>query len=150
LEPLKQFPTNTVLESSAEKMFDDTNSAWSRFPWPQNGFENPVSSDLVNVPAFRRLLVRELDRKEVCGSVSWQSSGSINCTLNDLHENVGFIYSFPESNQITNGTSAEFRWCDWIALSLASGKHIPPFNPFMPVEKRDNAIKEAEKLLEQQ
>jgi hypothetical protein len=149
LEPLKQFPTNTTLDSAAEKMFDDTNSAWSTLPWPQTGSDNPVSSTLVDVPAFRRLIVRELDRKEVCGSISWQSSGSVNYTLNDLHENVGFVYYFPESNQTTNGTSVELRWCDWFALSLASGKHIPPFNPFVPVEKRDAALENIKKLLRQ-
>jgi hypothetical protein len=141
LEPLKQFPTNPVLESAAEKMFDDTNSAWGRLPWPQNGSDNPVSSALVNVAAFRRLIVRELDRKEVCGSVSWQSSpGTINYSVNDLHMSGSFMYSFPESNQTTDGTNAELRWCDWIALSLANGKYIPPFNPFASAEKRDAVL----------
>ncbi len=149
LEPLKQFPTNTVLESAAEKMFDDTNSAWGRLPWPQNGSDNPVSSALVNVPAFRRLILRELDRKEVCGSVSWQSSGMVNYSVNDLHMNGSFMYSFPESSQTTNGTSVKLRWCDWIALSLANGKYIPPFNPFASVEKRNDALENIKTLLRQ-
>ena len=150
LEPLKQFPTNTVLESAAEKMFDDTNSAWSKLPWPQTGSDNSVSSALVNVPAFRRLIVRELDQKEVCGSVSWQSSpGMVNYSVNDLHMNGSFMYSCPESNQTTNGTSAELRWCDWTALSLANGKYIPPFNPFASVEKRNDALENIKTLLRQ-
>lgn len=179
LEPLEKFPTNALLQSAAEKMFVDTNSAWGRLPWlpwPQTGSDNPASSALVNVPAFRRLLVRELDRKEVCGSVSWQASGMINysisnhmdSTSNDMSrdsrylsydshyfpkpiQNIsgGFMYSFPESDQTTNGTSAELRWCDWIALSLATGKHISSFNPFAPVEKRDKAIEAVKKSLQQ-
>lgn len=59
----------------------------------------------------------------------------------------GFSYTFPEAGQTTNSTSAELRWCDWIALSLANGKHIPPFNPFAPVEKRNDAIEAAKKIL---
>jgi hypothetical protein len=101
------------------------------------------------VAAFRRLIVRELDRKEVSGSISWQSSGSVNYSVNDLNMSGGFMYSFPESSQITNGTSVELRWCDWIALSLASGKHIPPFNPFASVEKRDAALENIKTLLRQ-
>ena len=146
LEPLKQFPTNTSLESAAEKMFAGTNSAWGRLPWPQTGSESPASSALVKVPAFRRLLVRELYRKEVRGSVSWQASGMVNYSMSN-YMSGSFSYAFPESSQITNGTSAELRWCDWIALSLANGKHIPPFNPFAPVEKRDDSIEAAKKIL---
>ena len=149
LEPLKQFPTNTVLASAAEKMFDDTNSAWSRLPWPQSDSENPVSSDLVNVPAFRRLIVRELDRKEVCGYISWQTNGMVNFSVNNLHMCGSFIYSFPNSNKTINGTSTELRWCDWTALSLATGKHIPPYDPFASVEKRNEALETIKKLLGQ-
>jgi hypothetical protein len=168
LQPLKQFPTNTVLESAAEKMFDDTNSAWGRLPWSQNGFNNPASSALVNVTAFRNLLARELDRKDICGSVSWQTNGMVNysisnrmdSTSNDMSrdsryfpkpsQNIsgGFSYTFPESSQTTNGTSAELRWCDWIALSLANGKYIPPFNPFAPAEKRNATIETAKQSLQ--
>jgi hypothetical protein len=57
--------------------------------------------------------------------------------------------ALPVDSQITNGTSAELRWCDWIALSLANGKHIPAFNPFAPVAERDEVIEKAKMLLEQ-
>lgn len=150
LVPLKQFPTNPVLEATAEKMFGDTNSAWSRLPWPQNGSDNALSSDLVKVPAFRRLIIRELDRKEICGSVSWQlSPGVVNYSVTDLHMGGSFMYSFPKSNETTNGTSADLRWCDWTALSLANGKRIPPYNPFAPVEKRDKELESIKILLRQ-
>jgi hypothetical protein len=53
-----------------------------------------------------------------------------------------FDYTFPESQQITNGTNTELRWCDWVAISLSNGKHISfaPFNPFAAVARRDEAI----------
>ena len=126
-----------------------SNSAWSRLPWQKTGSDNPASSGLVKVPAFRALLVRELDRKEVCGSVSWQSSGMINYSLSDLHTSGSFRYSFPESNQATNDTRAELCWCDWIALSLSTGKHNPAYNPFVPVDQRDQMLDKAKELMRQ-
>src|SRR5208282_2603929 len=146
LEPLRKYPTNEILQLAAPSLFGNTNSAWSRLPWARAGFDDPVASDLVNVPAFRLLLARELDRKEVCGSISFSSPNMIRFEITNYMSGSRGI-TLPVDSQITNGTSVELRWCDWIALSLASGKHIPPFNPFAPVEKRDNAIEEAEKML---
>jgi hypothetical protein len=148
LEPLRKFPTNEILQSAAASLFGNTNSAWGRLPWTRMGFDDPVSSDLVNVPAFRSLLVRELDRKEVCGSISFSSPNMIRFEITNYMSGSRGI-ALPADNQTTNRTSVELRWCDWMALSLASGKHIPPFNPFVPVEKRDNAIEKAKTMLEQ-
>ena len=148
LEPLRKFPTNEILHSSAASLFGDTNSAWGRLPWTRTGFDDPVASDLVNVPAFRLLLVRELGRKEVCGWLSYSSTNMIRFEITNYMSGSRGI-ALPADDQTTNGISVELRWCDWMALSLASGKHIPPFNPFAPVEKRDNAIEEAKTMLNQ-
>jgi hypothetical protein len=141
-EPLTQFPTNVFLEAAAKQMFVPANSAWSRLPWTRTSFYNPFSSGLVKVPAFRHLLARELNRKEVCGTVSWQASG-ISYSIKPLNLNGGGVYSFPEAAQTAIGTTNQLRWCDWITFSLSMGKHISPFNPFATVGKRDAAIADA-------
>ena len=147
LAPLEQYPTNSVLQAAAAKMFADTNSVWSRLPWPQSG-DNPVSSGLFKVPAFRVLLGRELERKEVCGSISWSSAGMVNDAITNSYNCGGsFSYTFPEAAQTTNGTSATLRWCDFIALSLANGKHIAPYNPFAPLARRDEVLEKTKALL---
>ena len=146
LAPLQEFPSNAVLGLVADKMFADTNSAWGRLPWQKTAFDNPASSELVKVPAFRRLLVRELDRKEVCGSVSWQGSGMITYSMSN-YPSGSFGYAFADANLTTNGTSLELRWCDWIALSLSNGKHIPPYNPFAPADKRNEVIENIKRSL---
>jgi hypothetical protein len=148
LEPLEQFPTNILLQSVAEKLFTPANSAWSKLPWIGNAGINPASSDLVRVPAFRRLLVRELDRKEVCGTVSWQATGMVSYSMSNYWRG-NFGYAFPEAGQTSDGASAELRWGDWIALSLSQAKIIPPFNPFAPVDKRDPPIRKAQETLAQ-
>jgi hypothetical protein len=73
LEPLRKFPTNEVLQAAADSLFNNTNSAWSKLPWKGTGLHNPVETELTEVPAFRRLLSRELDKKTVCGFIEWQA-----------------------------------------------------------------------------
>jgi len=146
LEPLASYPTNAVLESAAEKIFADTNPAWGRLPWQKNVSANPAASGLAKGPVFRALLARELDRKEVCGSISWQASGMVHYSISN-QLGGSFIYDFPEARQTPDGTAAELRWCDWIALSLAQGKYIVPYNPFAPVAAREGAIGNAQAVL---
>lgn len=72
LAPLCQHATNAVLRAAAERMFGTTNSRWGQLPWGNTGSYDPVGSELVQVPAFRRLLQRELDKKTPCGTVEWR------------------------------------------------------------------------------
>jgi hypothetical protein len=149
LEPLCKYPTNEILVAAAASLFGDTNSAWNKLPWTRIGFDDPVASDLANVPAFRLLLARELDRKEVCGSISFVNPNTIRFVItNSMNMSGSRGIALPADSQPTNGTSVELRRCDWIALSLASGNHIPIFNPFAPVEERDETIAKAKALLE--
>lgn len=150
IAPLGKFPTNTLLLATADELFGNTNSAWGRLPWSRAGFFNPVESDLIQVPAFRRLLVRELDDRTRCGYAEWGGPNQISFTLTnrlDLRRNRPLELS--EDERPKPGAKAELRWCDWIAVSLASGRQIPPFNPFAPVEARDAAIAAAQQTLKQ-
>jgi hypothetical protein len=149
LEPLQTFPTNQTLQAAAEKMFAGTNSAWSRLPWKQMNGDNPIGSDLVKVPAFRRLLVRELEKTNVCGSFTWRDPSTVSYEITNYQSGSYGAIGFPSSNRPANGTTSELRWCDWVAFSLSIGKHIPFFNPFAPVEERDEAIERAQALLKQ-
>jgi hypothetical protein len=149
LDPLQKFPTNQILQAAAEKMFADTNSAWGRLPWKGMNGDNPIGSDLVNVPAFRRLLVRELEKTNVCGSFTWREPDAISYEIANYQSGSYGAIAFPSWKRPANGTSSELRWCDWVAFSLSIGKHIPFFNPFAPVAERDEAIEKAKTLLEQ-
>jgi hypothetical protein len=142
LEPLKKFPTNAVLRSAAEKMFGQTNSAWSRLPWKENRGGSTMDSELVALPAYRVLLVRELQKTNFCGTVSWQGSNYLNYALTN-YQSGGWHIDIPQAAQPTNGATSEIRWCDWIALGLANGKHISFFNPFAPVAERNQMIEAA-------
>ncbi len=150
LEPFRQFATNRLLQAAAEKVFDDTNSDWSRLPWKEMHGENPIGSDLVNLPAFRRLLVRELGKTNVCGSFTLYAPGQIGYEITNYQSGGYGAVAFPSGSQPTNGTISQLRWCDWIALSLSQAKCIPFFDPFAAVVERDAAIENARKLLGRQ
>ncbi len=146
LEPLQRFPTNAVLQSAADGLFGDTNSAWGKLPWRSAGLSSAIEPEFIAVPAFRRLLSRELDKKTVCGLIEWQTTNMASFQITNYLSGSRAI-ALPADSQPTNDTSVELRWCDWIAWSLANGKHIPFFNPFAPIEKRDEAIQNAKELL---
>ncbi len=148
LMPLRKFPTNETLQVLADALFRPDNLAWGRLPWKDAGSFNPVESELVNVPAFRRLLVRELDLQTICGAIEWREPGMIYYQLTNSGSMSGSRgLSRPEPERPANGTKAQLRWCDWIASMLANAKQIPAFNPFAPVEKRDEAIQAARTAL---
>jgi hypothetical protein len=147
LAPFDKFPTNLVLQAAANKLFAATNAAWSTLSGLRNSAVQFAASGLFHQPAFRQLLGRELDQKQVCGSVSWQS-GRVAYEMNDNWRG-SFAYSFPEAAHTPNDSSAELRWCDWIALGLSNGKHIEPYNPFAPVAQRNERLEKIKSVLRQ-
>jgi hypothetical protein len=146
-EPLWHNPTNRAILTVSEQLFNDTNSPWSKLPWKRSTFHNPLDSELVTLPAFHKLLARELDKKDVVGSMEYFRPDTISYNLKDFGGGTrGFPW--PAGEQPPIGTKVEIRQCDWIAFSLSSAKQIPFFNPFAPLEKRDDAIRNAKMHLD--
>lgn len=147
LEPLSKFPNKKAIQTVADGLFNDPASPWSKLPWKQTGGFNPVESDLIKAPAFRKLLLRELDNLEVAGTMQYFAPNNVSYNLKDFGGGSrGFPW--PEGENPAVGTKVEIRHCDWIAWSLSNAKRIPFFNPFEPVEKRDEAIKNAKAWIE--
>jgi hypothetical protein len=145
-EPLCKYATNAVMEAAAERLFGNTNSAWGRLPWKLRFHQDPIASDLVKVPAFRRLLAGELDKKAPCGSIEWHQGSAAYELTNSTRGSRRLAW--PEGDPPADGTKAELRWCDWTAWSLSNAKQIPFYNPFAPVDQRDEAIAKAKALLQ--
>jgi hypothetical protein len=148
--PLWQFPSNAVLQAAAQRLFGDTNSPWRRLPWNAFGFFGRVETNLVKLPAFRSLLVRELCNKDVYGTIDWRQNSLHFETTNGANGLIGGMQvtdPFGKDRPVA-GTKSQLRWCDCIAWSLSREKQIPPFDPFAPVEKRDEVIRQAKALLE--
>ena len=143
-EPLWRNPTNSVVATVSEWLFNDPASPWSKLPWQRSTFHDPLDSDLVKLAAFRKLLAREMENQVVVGSMQWQSGIGINIRYHLPRSSGGYHFDWPDAASPTNGTKVDIRRCDWIAWKLAKSKQIPFFNPFETIEKRDKAIKNDE------
>lgn len=141
-DPLLKNPRDSTAMSASDWLFNDPTSPWSKLPWKRVSFHNPVESDLIQIPAFRKLLLRELDKTDVIGSMEYFRPNTISYDLNDFGRGSRGL-SWPEAEQPALGTKVDIRQCDWIAFSLSNAKRIPFFNPFALIEKRDEAIKSA-------
>jgi len=140
LEPLMIFATNTLMQSISDDLFSETNSAWGKLPWTFAGSFNPITSSLLSLPAFRQLLLRELNMRTVCGHWEWRPGmASYQMTNNATTSGAGSL-ALPPTEQPAAGTKVELRWCDWVLFNLAQAKVVPPFNPFTSSPTRDLAI----------
>lgn len=149
LKPLLDYSSNAVLQTAAASLFSETNSAWGQLPWKGGSYFKPMESGLVKLSAFRELLARELEVTNVCGTLEWSGAGLIRYQLtNEINSSGSRTFALPETEQPANGTKVALRWCDWVALSIAIAKEIPPFNPFVSPEKRDAMTAHAKVLLQ--
>jgi len=148
LQPLTAFPTNPAMQTLAEGLFGKANSPWGKLPWPSTGSFNPMTSGLLQLSAFRQLLVRELEVKTMAGASEWQHGWISYQLTNAANVNGSLTLALSDSEQPAPGAKAELRWCDWIALNLAQAKQIPAFNPFAPLTQRDGAIQQAQARLQ--
>jgi hypothetical protein len=147
-EPLWRYPKEPALAPVGDWLFNDPASPWSSLPWKRAGFHDPVESELVKVPGFRKLVVRELDNHELVGTLQWQPPNSVSYELKGYGRGSrGGLW--PEGERPADGASVEARRCDWIMWVLSNAKRVPFFNPFASVENRDQAIQKAKALLAQ-
>lgn len=143
-EPLWRNPSNPAVVAASEWLFNDANSPWSRLPWQRCTFHDPLDSELVKLPAFRKLLARELENQTVVGSMQWHNGVGQNIIYNLSDRNGGYQFSWPDAESPADGTKVEVRRCDWVAWSLSKSKQITFFNPFANIEHRDILIKNAQ------
>lgn len=149
LEPLCRFFTNVTLAQVADALFDNNRSPWAALPWNGLGFDDPVQSDLVQVPAFRRLLVRELGKTNASGEFTFEGKAADGCMIGFSMDNTrgSRLVSPFDAPLPAAGATCQFRWCDWIAWDLSNSKQIDFFNPFAPIEERNKQIAEAKTRL---
>ena len=139
-EPMKQSPTNPILQTAAEKLFGETNSAWGNLPWKNNFGWSTVDTGLIPMRGYRTLLCRELLKTDLCGSITLERPNFVGYTLTGLHQSGSFGVTLPPSSSATNGASTTIRWGDWVAMALVNSKTNNLFDPFTSTEQRDSAI----------
>jgi hypothetical protein len=146
-EPLCRHPEDPAASGTSEWLFNDAASPWSKLPWQRSAFHDPLDSDLVKLPAFRKLLTRELEKQNLVGSMEWHTTNGGTISYNETRSSGGYQFTWPEPQSPVDGSKTQVRRCDWVAWSLSKSKQIPFFNPFSPIETRDKAIEKAKEAL---
>lgn len=158
LEPVWSNPKAPEVTAAGEWLFADDKSPWAALLWqrvsiarsaaPPEGWKSVgiYEIGLPQIPAFRRLLLAELDNQEEIG---WLESIGPNQVASEIK---GFRMSqgikLPKDFQPPLRIKIKIRHGDWLAWSLSNAKQIPLFNPFASLKERDAAILEAKKTVE--
>ncbi|MGZ4963988.1 MAG: hypothetical protein ACXWC8_15630 [Limisphaerales bacterium] len=141
--------TNHLQDSNAtatcDWLFNDSTSPWNHLPWQYVHFENPIESNLIVLPAFRQLLLRELANTQPAGSMKFWAQHDVielKTTFGGGSRGPSLFQPKPKDQ-----TTVNVRHCDYVAWSLSNAKRIPPFNPFESEPDRETAIAAAKRMI---
>ena len=96
-EPLWRNPGHPAVVAISQWLFNDPASPWSKLPWKRSTFHDPLDSGLVKLPAFRKLLARELNDQTVRGLMQWHAPDSVSYNLTNSVSGSRGALSWPES-----------------------------------------------------
>ncbi|WP_422927746.1 hypothetical protein [Singulisphaera sp. PoT] len=153
LEPFALFPHDPALSAAAEKLFNDPDSPWLPFlgtaKHPNNvGERGQLIARLVGIPAFRKMVVRELANREPLARFHDDPVSSPRITFGTgWNESAGLPHMKPATSPMVPDVS--LRVCDYYAWKLGLNLDgIPPFNPTWFLADRDRVIAEQSAYLE--
>jgi hypothetical protein len=144
LEPLYRKPGDPTLAAAAAWLFGDPRSPWV----PLIGREAKrqtfhlaelIASPLVEVPAFRVMLLTALDDRSPAGKAEAGDDGSVSVRL-DGGLSMGASTTGGDRDAPARGVAVPIRTCDFYAWRLATLEGAPAFNPCWPVARRDAAL----------
>jgi hypothetical protein len=144
LEPLYSKPGDPTLAGAAGWLFGDPRSPW-RLPIGRKGLQPTfhlaelIASPLVEVPAFRTMLLTALEDRTPVGKAEAGDNGTVNVSLDDGFS-MGASTPGPDRDAPPRGAVEPVRICDFYAWRLATLEGAPAFNPCWPQKKRDNAV----------
>jgi hypothetical protein len=139
--PLGYSPDNPFLVGAAEKAFTSPDSPWlplhekTKSGWPEF-----LASPLVSVPAFQKLLAKELTNTAELGTVSVDiEKKMMNVTIKDARHS-GSLANSRDPDLPPDAAPRPLRVCDAYAWHLSRLEGSPLFRPYWPVERKDAAI----------
>lgn len=143
LEPLHRKPDDPTLAAAAAWLFGDPQSPWIPLIGRKGSRANYhvaalIASPMVEVPAFRKMLLAALDDRSPIGTARIVDNGTVSV------ETEGFSLgrSAPNDDQDppAKGTSVPMRKCDLYASQLSTLPGAPAFNPCWPEPRRDDGL----------
>ncbi|CAN5426282.1 hypothetical protein BH09VER1_BH09VER1_30070 [soil metagenome] len=146
LSPVWSYPEDPAMSGLAKWLFADSASPW--LPGPSNSKSNWVASSaslpLVALPAFRALVLQQLQNKEVVGTA--EITPARNVTLHFPSSGGSFQSNDPDLPDAP--AKYDLRTCDMIAHKVSQIRGAPRFEPYWPTERRDAAAQEIAQFLQ--
>jgi hypothetical protein len=144
LEPLYRKPGDPALAAAAAWLFGDPKSPWNR-PVGRKGSRSTyhlaelITSPLVDVPAFRKMLLAALEDRAPIGKAEAGENGMVSVKVND---SLSMNSTTPngERDAPARGAVESIRTCDFYAWRLATLDGAPAFNPCWPLATRDEGL----------
>jgi len=159
LNPLREFPEDPAWKELWGFLFEEEQSPWfgyvrksslpdpTRMSTPYFSVETWFATPVINNSSFRKFILSLLREKSRCGTLAGGSETYwLRQDLSTLRR-YGYQFAVPANSPNLNGK--EFRTCDFYAWLLADRiQGAPAFELYWPVQKRDGAIKDLERLLQ--
>jgi hypothetical protein len=144
LEPFHRRPDDPTLAAAAAWLFGDPQSPWVPLIGRKGvrltyHVAEVIASPMVEVPAFRRMLLSALDDRSVIGTARSGGQGSVSLDVPDGFS-MGLGALKDNRDPPAEGTEMRLRMCDLYALKLASLPDAPAFNPCWPEPRRAAAL----------
>ncbi len=144
LEPFLRKPDDPDLAAAAAWLFGDPQSPWVPLigrKGTRTSFHvaQLIASPMVEVPAFRKLLLAALDDRSPAGKAEVTAAGSVSVEL-DGGFSMGRGVPREDRDAPAVGTKVPIRMADFYAWQLAMLEGAPAFNPCWPESRRDEGL----------
>ena len=94
---------------------------------------------MVEVPAFRKMLLAALDDRSTVGTAEVGDNESVSVEI-DGGFSIGRSAPKDDRDAPAQGTKVPIRMCDFYAWQLATLDGAPAFNPCWPESRRDAGV----------
>ncbi len=144
LEPFYRRPDDPTLAATAAWLFGDKRSPWV----PLIGRKGVrltyhvaelIASPMVEVPAFRKMLLAALDDRSPAGTAKIGDNESVSVEIEGGFS-IGRTAPKDDRDPPAQGTEVSIRMCDFYAWQLATLQGAPTFNPCWPESRRDAGV----------
>jgi hypothetical protein len=144
LRPLYERPDDPTLAAAAAWLFGDPQSPW--VPLVGRKGSRPslygaalIASPLLDVPAFRGMILAALADRAPIGTAESRENGVVTVKLEQgLVMNRQSLGN--DDDAFAQGIVVPMRMCDFYAWELATLKGAPAFNPCWPEKRREAAL----------
>jgi hypothetical protein len=144
LEPLYRRTDDPTLAAAAAWLFGDPQSRWvpligRKGSKPTFHVAELIGSPMVDVPAFRKMLLAALADRSPAGKAEIGDNGVVSVEI-DEGFSIGRSAPKDDQNASARGVKASIRMCDFYAWQLATLNGAPAFNPCWPEPRRDAGV----------